>query len=111
MALLYEALARDDLVGIAKHLVSIGNANALSFVAGLEARLLDKYTNKDPGVAGRMRGTKEWMLLPTDYIAVMKWVKTDAKIYRVLPSKKMTKPRPKIIAGRPGTRPGTKKTP
>ncbi len=112
MALLYEDLARGDLVDAARYAVLIEHPDPLAYVAALEARMLTMHDNKNPGVVGRTPGTMEWILLPTDYIAVVKWTtKTDVRVYRVLPSKKMKEPRHKTVAGRADARSGTRKIP
>jgi hypothetical protein len=100
VALLFTGLAKKDLVSIAKYTVSIGHPNPAAYLTGIRMRLLTMHNNKNPGVVGRTPGTMEWMLLPTSYIAVMKWKKGDAKIYRVLPSAKIRTSRPRIVRGR-----------
>ncbi|MET0616607.1 MAG: hypothetical protein ABWZ54_02475 [Luteibacter sp.] len=93
MALVYMGLARKDLVDIAKYVVAIGHPEPVAYLSDIQSRLLSMYINRNPGVVGRVPGTVEWMLLPTPYIAVVKWMDGDARIYRVLPARKIKKPR------------------
>ncbi len=101
MALVYLSLAVKDLVRIAEFVISTGHADPHSYIDALRLRLEKMHDNKNPGVVGRRSGTMEWILSPTDYVAVMKWTRGDAKIYRVLPSARMKLPRPGIGARRP----------
>lgn len=94
-------LAGNDLVKTAQYLVSIGHDDPRVYMEGIRSRLEAMYTNKNPGVVGRRAGTHEWMLNPTPYVAVIKWVGQNVKIYRVLPSAKIKTSRPSIGVGHP----------
>jgi hypothetical protein len=89
VALVYLGLALKDLIRIAEFVVAIGHPNPHAYIELLRLRLEAMYRNKNPGVVGRRAGTNEWMLNPTPYVAVVRWVGSDAKIYRVLPSATM----------------------
>ena len=86
MALKYMGLAKKDLIKAAKFVVSAGYPDPVGYMTEIGARIEQMYNNKNPGVNGRKPGTKEWVLSPKPYIAVLKWVGNDAKIYRVLPT-------------------------
>jgi len=97
VALIYLGLAMKDLIGIAGYVVSIGHPDPHAYVDILRLRLEVMHHCKNPGVIGRRAGTMEWILSPAPYIAVMRWVGPDAKIYRVLASARMKVSRPTFV--------------
>ncbi|MDR6642439.1 hypothetical protein J2X57_001646 [Luteibacter sp. 1214] len=97
--LIYMGLAVKDLVRAAAHIVSTGHPDPDAYLNGIRDRIETMYAIKNPGVIGRREGTVEWMLNPPSYVAVLKWAGPDAKIYRVLPTARMKKPRPQIGIG------------
>lgn len=86
MAIKYMELAQRDLLNAAKFIVSTGHPDPMAYVMEIRDRINAQYKNKNPGVQGRRKGTKEWVLNPKPYIAVITWMGNEAKVYRVLPT-------------------------
>lgn len=87
-------LAKKDLVSAAKFIVSTGHPDPMAYVTEISDRIDTQYNNKNPGVRGRKKDMKEWVLTPKPYIAYIKWVGNDAKVYRVLPTARIKTPKP-----------------
>lgn len=79
-------LAQKDLIRAASLIVSTGHPDPIGYVTDIRDRIQTQYKNKNPGVQGRKKGTKEWVLKPKPCIAIVGWVGNDAKVYRVLPT-------------------------
>jgi hypothetical protein len=87
-------LAKRDLINAAKFIVSTGHPDPIGYVTEIRDRIDTQYKNKNSGVQGRKKTTKEWVLKPKPYIAVIKWVGNDAKVYRILPTALNKTPKP-----------------
>jgi len=87
-------LAKRDLSKAARFIVSIGHPDPIGYVTEIRDAIAKNYTIKNPGVNGRKKGTKEWVLRGKPYIGVIKWVGNDCKVYRILPTAIIKTPKP-----------------
>lgn len=94
MAIIYMGRAVNDLRAARDHALQGGHPDPVAYIATLRSKIEHQYSINNPGVAGRRTGTKEWILAPLPYVVVFKKVKSDIKIYRVLPGRAIKVPRP-----------------
>lgn|GEM_PF-1243240 len=92
MPIIYVRAAARDLADIGSFIASSGG-DELAFLRRLRLRIEHHYEISNPGVAGRATGTREWLLRPLAYLAVVTWNAADVTIHRVLPTASITVPR------------------
>lgn len=86
MPVIYSQWAMLDLLAATEFLLAVGHTSAKSYIQRMQGCIDRHYAIRNPGVAGRIRGTCEWMLRPFPYVAIMKWVGDDVKLIRIMPS-------------------------
>jgi hypothetical protein len=85
--------AKNDLLEILDFAASRFPGDPTPYIHRIRRRLMRHYEVGNPGIAGREPGTREWLLTPLKFIAVVAWQGDDVKVFRILPMATMKQPR------------------
>lgn len=93
MPLIYAHWALRDLAAATSFLVLTGHADPDRYLRRLRQRIERQYEIRNPGIRGRGHGTREWLLSPLPYLAVITWEGIDARVHRILPTARIRRAR------------------